>query len=290
MKKALSQNITTLDLLKTFAVISMIIDHLGFCFFTEDFANPVGDPNLWYRAIGRLCVPIWFFLVGYSRSRDLSPPIWIAAIVMTGFHFVSGLYIFPTTVLVTIILIRLMLDRVATVAFRNWEHFAFVFFACLITFMHLGFVTEYGSVGLWLALAGFAIRHKGADYGLLKHKLLPSAMFWTSTALFCFSQFFFFMFDKWQMTLVCVGTAVLIQLMMNMKVREYPYMTKIFGPIWSGLLKFTGRRTMEIYVIHLMVFVTIAWLGGYGYNIYGWFDWEWTAIETFDKMRAAMKP
>jgi TraX protein len=290
MSNVATRNLTTLDLFKAFAVITMIIDHLGFCFFVESLTDPMGDPYVWFRTIGRLCVPIWFFLVGYANSRDVSPPIWIGAFILLAYHFVSGMYIFPLNVLFTIIFIRLIIDRFAVFAFRNWENLAFVFFVCTLLFYHTGLLTEYGSVGLVLALAGFAARHKGKDYGLLDHKHLPAVMFWASVMIFGFAQWVFFLLDKGQITFVLVGTAILMQLLMKLKIDEYPRLTSSLGPNITAVLQIMGRRTLEIYVIHLLVFLTISWLGGYGYPIYGWFDWEWTAPETFDKMRAQLTP
>lgn len=48
------------DLLKTIAIITVIIDHLGFYFFPE---HPV------LRAIGRFAMPIFCFFVGYNYAK-----------------------------------------------------------------------------------------------------------------------------------------------------------------------------------------------------------------------------
>jgi len=57
--------ITRLDILKSVALLIMIIDHLGYYFFP--------DQILW-RAIGRAGLPVWFFLAGYSRPTRLWEP------------------------------------------------------------------------------------------------------------------------------------------------------------------------------------------------------------------------
>ncbi len=49
MNKILPRDLTSYDLLKTLAVILMIIDHVGHHFFPDE---------MWFRVVGRLCVPI----------------------------------------------------------------------------------------------------------------------------------------------------------------------------------------------------------------------------------------
>ena len=95
--KALPREITSYDLLKTFAVVIMLIDHIGAYFFPE---------VLWWRAIGRIGFPIWFFLVGHASGRDLPFKLWGSALLLVGANFVTGMAIFPLNALVTIILIR----------------------------------------------------------------------------------------------------------------------------------------------------------------------------------------
>lgn len=62
--RMLPREVTSYDLLKCAAVIIMVIDHVGFYFYPE---------NLWFRAVGRIGFPVWFFLVGYARGRDIPP-------------------------------------------------------------------------------------------------------------------------------------------------------------------------------------------------------------------------
>ena len=60
--KTLPSSITSYDILKTFAVLTMIIDHIGLYFFPDE---------MWWRVIGRLSFPVWLFLIGYAQSRDI---------------------------------------------------------------------------------------------------------------------------------------------------------------------------------------------------------------------------
>ena len=80
--KTLSRNITSYDMLKTAAVVLMIIDHIGYFFFPE---MPI------FRALGRLCVPIWMFLVGYARTREISRELWIGGVILAVSKMAVGL-------------------------------------------------------------------------------------------------------------------------------------------------------------------------------------------------------
>ena len=73
MTKNLPRDLTSYDFLKAVAVLLMVIDHVGFYFYPD---------QQWFRVFGRLCVPIWFFLIGYARSRDLSLYLWGGMILL----------------------------------------------------------------------------------------------------------------------------------------------------------------------------------------------------------------
>ncbi len=72
------------DLLKTIAIIAMIIDHLGLYFFPEYQV---------FRAIGRVAMPIFCFFVGYNYSKPKHIITFLGAILtfilLICFDFVS---------------------------------------------------------------------------------------------------------------------------------------------------------------------------------------------------------
>ncbi len=62
------------DWLKTFAILFVVVDHVGL-FFIED--------DEWWRVVGRMAAPIFFFLIGFSR-RESVPINWIVlGIILT---------------------------------------------------------------------------------------------------------------------------------------------------------------------------------------------------------------
>jgi hypothetical protein len=60
--------VTTTDLLKLVGLVLVLIDHHGYFF---DPANP------WWRLVGRVAAPIFFFLIGFARTRRV-PWTWLA--------------------------------------------------------------------------------------------------------------------------------------------------------------------------------------------------------------------
>ena len=99
--KKISSNLTSYDLMKTLAVLLMIIDHTAYYEFID---------SDWPRAIGRLCVPIWFFLIGYANTRSIPLRFWGGAILLVFANFVVGYNIFELNVLFSLILARLTID------------------------------------------------------------------------------------------------------------------------------------------------------------------------------------
>ena len=65
---ARNQPVTTTDALKLVGIVLVLIDHHGFFF----------DPqNSWLRLFGRGAAPIFFFLIGFARARQV-PWTWFA--------------------------------------------------------------------------------------------------------------------------------------------------------------------------------------------------------------------
>src|SRR6478735_6508720 len=55
------------DWVKTIAIISVSIGHIGHFFMADDH---------WWAVFGRLAAPTFFFLIGYAETRTV-PPYWI---------------------------------------------------------------------------------------------------------------------------------------------------------------------------------------------------------------------
>lgn len=263
--RALTSNLTSYDLLKAVAVITMVIDHMGYYLFPDE---------LMWRAIGRISFPIWFFLVGYARGRDLSLRLFIGVAILVVSNVVCGLAVFPLNVLVTIILIRMVIDPLMSVALKNIGSALLGLVVVTGAIIPSFSVSEYGTLGLLLAMFGYMTRHRPSIPGLAMgpDKVLQGM------ALYCFFtilliQQLFFNFQGASLITFMTGTALVIWTLLHFQSREYPQFTAK-APRWTTYtVQLLGRNTMEIYVIHLVLLkVTGVFTDP---ARFAWFDWVW---------------
>ncbi|PCI00179.1 MAG: hypothetical protein COB76_04060 [Alphaproteobacteria bacterium] len=247
--KTLPTGVTTLDLIKTFAVICMILDHVGFYFFPE---------APWFRVVGRLGgAPIWFFLVGYASSRDI-PKTWMIgalALAVTDFALMGS--VFSMNVLVTLIFLRLLIDPVMVFVMKSRYLFwlsAIILAFCFIT---TNMIVEYGTLAVLCGIFGYITKNRRkierftfftkTDYKILSVVVLLSCSLLQSSA---------FGFSFAQSVAAFVALAGMTALLSQLKVETIPQIT---GTAKTAFLQFCGRQSLEIYVVHLLVFKIAFW-------------------------------
>ncbi len=258
--KALPSAITSYDLLKTFAVILMAVDHVGLYFFPDD---------LWWRAVGRMSFPIWFFLIGYANSRDLSLKLWLCAAGLIAANVMVGTPVFALNALVTIILVRLFLDKVMVVALQNemqiWRISVLFLFLAIPT----GMLTEYGTIGLVAAMFGYMVRRRGE----IKSPEIITRFLLFLVVAYALSQQMFFGFSSVQFLAVTISSALVFVVLSCFKSTSYAALTRYVTLFGRWFVQLCGRRTLEIYVLHLVVFKAIAVL--YGFEGYEFLNFSW---------------
>ncbi|AGH97412.1 TraX family protein [Micavibrio aeruginosavorus] len=243
-RAALPKDITSYDLLKAFAVLTMLVDHIGFYFFPED---------MWWRAIGRLCVPIWFFLIGYARSRDIGPRLWIGGTILLVADLIAGKYLIPFNILFTMLAIRLMIDPLMRGVTRAgvqvlWAVAVICFFAYLPT----AFVLEYGTQGVLLAIFGWFMRHRAdGGWGRIPEAMVQNYVIFAAVS-FVLIQTVSFGFAQGQMLLLATCALPVFGALYMFKPLNFPRLTALIGPL-AGVVRFMGRWTLEIYVGHLVI-------------------------------------
>lgn len=261
MGKTLPKELTSYDLLKSFAVIIMIMDHVGFYFF----------PNvLEWRALGRIGFPIWFFLVGYARGRDIPKKLLTGIVILAISDLITGLYVFPFSAIATIALIRISLDKVMFFCNRSltylWTLSAILFVLVIPSYVFL----EYGIQALILSIFGYLVRHKkerGYDKNLLQKYMIFSLF------SFVFWQQFIFIFPIPLFIAMSSGTLIVLFVLLHFDLKLYPTLTAKLPEGVNVLLRFMGRRTLEIYVVHLVLFKFIDLLADD--DRFSLFGWEW---------------
>lgn len=264
MAKQLPANITSYDLLKTLALVLMLLDHVGFYFFTDQD---------WWRVAGRLCVPIWFFLIGYANSRDLGLGIWVGGVILVAFSMLSGEWIFPLNILFSMIIVRMFLDRVMRASKADEESLMAITTVLLFLTLPSYNYWEYGTQGIIMAMFGYMMRNK-PEIGEVRDQVILRKLF----ILFALSQYvfiqgLFFAFSLPQMIVFGYGTFAIMAGLYNFRPQEYPDLTQKIPSFAVATLQFMGRRTLEIYVAHLALFKIMAVFTDPEH--YQWLHWSW---------------
>lgn len=281
-----NDTLTTFDLLKTFAVIFMIIDHVGFYFLTPAIGAGAGDPHLWLRAVGRWCVPIWFFLIGYGRSGAIPLSLMIGAGILTAMNFITGMFLFPLNALISMMIIRLVIPYVVRFAFASREGMGGTIIMIGMGYFITNDLFEYGTVGVLMAMMGYMVREWRDRTNFIvrfnQRTLKIGAA--VAVAAVILSQYYVFQFDMAQGVVMAIGMAVVFAILFMVRPTIYPLLSNNLFIVFKSIIQLGGRRTMEIYVIHLMAFKVTALVFGLGYPIYGWFDWDLTIYGAFQNV------
>lgn len=239
-RDALPKSLTSYDLLKSLALILMIVDHIGHYFYPD---------IIWFRVIGRLSVPIWFFLIGYADTRHVQPVIWIGGAVLSVSSVIAGEYLFPMSILFMLGISRLMIDGVMVRALRNYEAFAGMFFLMMFAAFPTLLLFEYGTLGLLFAMFGYMCRHR-ADI-----RIHPLALFGFIAAILLtyivFQGILLPSLSALQLGVFFAGMVVVMALL-------FFFRSVVFNGVFLKPLQITGRYTLEIYVLHLLVFRGVA--------------------------------
>lgn len=236
----LPRDLTTADWLKAMAVVLMVIDHVGYYLFPE---------SLWFRVIGRPGMPVWFFLVGYARVQDL-PPRWLyAGLILLFANLIVLMPPFPLSALFTLALCRLLV-----VPFWRWaERHAIYFWWAVLLLLFVGPVTdklvEYGTFGFLIATVGYAIRNRDRISGAFTRDP-TQPLFTLVIVVFCIYEVMQFMFDPLQSAVMTAGMLGTYFVLLSYENKSLP--GTVNHP-HAALLRFMGRYTLEIYVIHLLI-------------------------------------
>lgn len=246
--KTRTQCLTSYDLLKSLALILMVVDHIGYFFFPEE---------TWFRVMGRLSVPIWFFLIGFSDTRQIQPTIWLGAIAVAVSAVLTGEYILPLNILFTLALVRLWIDGLMVGTLRSYEGFAGMFFLLFFLSFPSMLFAEYGTMGMMFAVFGYLRKHK-ENLSINRFALFG---FLGAVSVFYIGVSGALIDDLSypQMFTLIGGVFVLMTLLFNFKNHVFEGISQKLGVVLLPL-KIMGRHTLLIYALHIIVlrFVMLA--------------------------------
>lgn len=263
MEKALVQklpdDLTSYDFLKSLAVITMIIDHIGAYFFPEQMG---------WRVVGRLSLPIWMFLIGCSNSRDLAPKLYWGAVILFIADIIFGHAVFSLNILVSIMIVRILIDYVMQFSLTGFQNMFLGVLALTILAFPTMFLFEYGTQALLFAMFGYMVRHQ-KKIGFSNEKIL--IFMFVTLLVYVVFQKITIGFDTMEFYTMAAGVLLINLLLSQFKPKLYPDLTKRMPSFGVEAFKIMGRQTLEIYVIHLVMFKIAAfWLYPERFGLFQW--------------------
>lgn len=242
----------TLDRIKFIALIIMTIDHIG------DFIFP-DVPEL--RAIGRITMPVWFFLVGYytanmpTGSWQSYTKKWSVYFIYTALmllaDFVTSHSILPLAALFSMFACQamLLLPYVRrNLTEKSLQIQIILLFVLLPTMM----LFEYGSQGLLFAVVGYLVRIK-------QWRWETRATAIVAYLLFCTLQNTSFEYSSAWQCFVIIGTAIVVYHLMRIEKKEWGFAIK--NPLFGFIACYLSRNSLHYYFIHFVVIQLLgAWI------------------------------
>lgn len=263
MAKILPRDLTSYDFLKTAAVLLMIIDHIGYHFFPDE---------MWFRVFGRLCVPMWFFLIGYARSTDISWKLYAGGGILVLSSVLAGQYLFPLDILLTIALARYLRQGVVDRALHSPEALRGMFLILLFSTFISQLFFAYGTMSMLFVLFGYIMRNYEAVVTQVAPKFIVLYVVAGLSAFFISEGVGFPFIDVEQALVMMAGFVLVGWWLWNFEGKTYPLLTAKLPYVLVVPIKFMGRRTLEIYVLHLLLF---RGLGMYLYpDRFGFMEWK----------------
>ena len=253
------QAVDNTDWLKTAAIILISVDHIGY-FFMED--------DRWWSVLGRLAAPMFFFLMGYAQTRTVPLRwIWLGVVLTLLSSWNAGWTWEAPNILLSFALIRIARPHAQTlVQHHGWAAFALLVPALFAVLPVAGKIVDYGAEGWLWALFGLCQRIY-ADGGSATEvdgqaqSSVPPAHAMTENAglmrlLACFVAAVVYVwqeqkeysFPQIHFAAFILGVGVLspgLCLFLRGPSRIQP------PEAIAGVVRFIGRRTLEIYAIQL---------------------------------------
>lgn len=247
-----TQPVTRHDLLKTLALLLMLVDHLGFFLFPE---------ATWLRCVGRASAPIWLFLVGYNRKSEVDVTLLGAALAMAVVMPVFTNQILPTSILLTIMVVRvslplfpILMAPLGGVA-RGVAPGALLF-ALAFALFPTNQVWEYGSFGWLFAAWGWWVREAEDPDSMLagyRYTRMVFALATVSLYLAHFTDVLTLNLHNFVLMAFCVSWVALLLHNFRGGMYEGPMPQKA-----AQILHFCGRQTLLLYVTHYILLGAIA--------------------------------
>ncbi len=236
------------DWLKTGAILMVAVGHTGY-FFIEDAA--------WWSVFGRMAAPIFFFLLGYARSRTIPLKwIWLGLGLTLLDSYNNDWDWVPPNILFSLAFIRLVRPGIKAFLERHgWAAFTVLVVSLIAVLPVAGEMVDYGAEGWLWALFGLCHRmyidgdsesQSPAITRRMGRMRLPACLI--AAGIYVWQEQIEFEFTEVQL-----GVVVLLAAVMSLALYFFhrgPSRIQPSQPV-ARALHFLGWHTLEIYVIQL---------------------------------------
>jgi len=240
-----SEHATIWDLFKVVALVSMIFGHIGSYFVPDE---------QWYRMIGRVCVPIWFFLAGFGyrphQRNTLELLLLGSTLVLVDYIFNDPLL--PMNILFTHVAGRFFLSFITSYD-RDVSTLTMLTVVLLALWLPSNIMFEYGTEVFLFMLVGF--------YAANEHKKLATQALIVSTLIYLPSQILAFQFTYPQAMVVALMVLLTVIALYGAGIKYKTFKNPL--PKMGGVnqaVKMIARNTLAIYALHASFFVMAAWV------------------------------
>jgi hypothetical protein len=223
----------TYDMLKVLAMIAMVVDHVGVYYFEGEQI---------FRIIGRIAMPCFLFLVGYSSKWNNKKDIYIMAALLLAFYAATSGPILPLNILFSIIVTRMMLgflEKKGWIGKTQW-----MFVIALVLYVPFLFLLDLTVFNFLFALGGYYVKH----YPL---QIKTQVLLLSAATLYFLEESFWFGFEGYYaygLALLLYTMAGIFYLFSLEQVPEKKGVTWLFP-----VLMFISRYSLYLYVAHLII-------------------------------------
>lgn len=226
------------DVAKLIALGLMFIDHAGHFFFPDE---------LWLRAIGRSCAPIFLFLTGFASHYHFRMDVLILALLLTVSDFaLDG----PNklNILFSILGCRMLfawLEQRGKAIERPFEWYV----ASMAMIISIAFV-QYASFAVIFGVSGYMMRHGSRYSAGMQRAFLLLAM---ASYAVVYGALFEFSASNWLLMLLCLGVTGWGLATMNTRLDVQQILP---APV-ASVAVFIARHSVYIYALHL---IALEWI------------------------------
>lgn len=177
---------------------------------------------------------------------------------MTLSSLAAGQFLLPLDILITIAIARYYRDGMIMKALRSPETLRGMFLILFFATFPTQLVFEYGTMAMLFVLLGFITRHREKIQENIAGKYLKLYAFTSYAGFYIMEGVSMPSLSGPQALVMLAGFIAIGWILWNFTPKTYPTLTEKIPKIFVWPIQIMGRYTLEIYVLHLLLFRTLG--------------------------------